>query len=345
MTPVFPPGTDWVTQFIDGLASLFSVAVIAAIKSLLLALGPSTEPDFHAILPAYNRMLGISLLLLGGVLAAALIERLLGGERGGGWNLVVRVVSAVSLACLGLPLIRYLAGYAWILSQVWDDDYVSGAQDLGHQVISAYNGAGAALPLGSALGLIFAGAISLLLALVVHVELFLRAALILVTATFVPFVAVLAIWPRFMGAASHLFEFLGALLLSKFVVATAVFVGFTLVVQGLHGPGADGSNVLVMGIAVLAVAALAPLALFQGLRLGHHAGAPLARGWTLAAGGYALATARRAAALGAPTARNLRKQIVTRGGPQLASLGGPRLAGFRSWVFDFGSRISRIVRP
>jgi hypothetical protein len=125
-------------------------------------------------------------------------------------------------------------------------------------------------------------------------------------------------------------------LLSKFVVATAVFVGFTLVVQGVHGPGAYGSNVMVMGIAVLAVAALAPLALFQGLRFGHHAGAPVARSWTFAAGGLAFAAAKRAASLGGPTAHTLRKQLLTRA--------GARFPGLRSRASDLGGRLRRYFR-
>lgn len=290
--PISP--SDWITQVVGALADLFAAAVVAGIKSLLSALGPTTEPDFHSIGGAYNRMLAIALLLVGAVIAAALIERLLHGPMGGGWNLVARSGAAVGLAFVGLPMIRYLAGYAALLGNAWDFDYVRSANELMQKVVAIYSSAGAQHEaMGTALGLIAAGGISLLLALVLQVELFLRAALLLVTATFIPFLAVLAIWPRFVSAAVHMLDFLGALLLSKFVIATSVYVGFSVLVAGLGHPGEGGSNVFVTGIAILAVAALAPLALFQGIRFGHHAAAPLARGWTLAAIGTSAGSLRR----------------------------------------------------
>src|SRR5205814_8116868 len=74
------------------------------------------------------------------------------------------------------------------------------------------------------------------LTVMVHLELVVRSALILTITTFVPLVGVMSIWPRLAKAATTMAEFLIGLLLSKFVVATAVYVGFRLVVNALVSP-------------------------------------------------------------------------------------------------------------
>jgi hypothetical protein len=304
---------------VSALADLLAAAVVAGIKGVISALGPSTEPDFGSIAGAYNRMLAISLLLVGAVIAAALIERLLRGPLGGGWNLVGRSATGVAAAFMGLPLLRYLAGYAALLGAAWGADYAGRAHDLGQRVVSIYTSASLGhQALGSALGLVAAGGLSLLLVLILEVELFLRAALLLVASTFVPFLAVLAIWPRFVSAAVHLVDFLTALLLSKFVIATSVYVGFAVLVAGLGRTGPGGGNVMVTGIAILAVAALAPLALFQGIRFGHHATAPLARSWTASGLGFAALGGRRVLGAGRQGYGLLRTEIRRRRGPGAA---------------------------
>src|SRR5207302_897976 len=85
----------------------------------------------------------------------------------------------------------------------------------------------------STFGLIFTAMSVSSLAVIVHLELVVRSALILTVTSFVPLVCVLAIWPRAAGAAATLAEFLLGLFLSKFVVATVVYVGFRLVVVAL----------------------------------------------------------------------------------------------------------------
>ena len=89
------------------------------------------------------------------------------------------------------------------------------------------------------------------------------------------------------SAASHLLEFLLGLLLSKFVVATAVYIGFRLILPSLLGVGSSGPNWMSSGIAILLIAAFAPVALFQGLRFAHHSAGSVARNWAGAAVGMA----------------------------------------------------------
>src|SRR5438552_11266387 len=126
----------------------------------------------------------------------------------------------------------------------------------------------------------------------VHLELVVRSALILTITSFVPLVSVMSIWPRLARAATTLSEFLIGLLLSKFVVATAVYVGFRLVVTALASPTDNDAteNWMASGVAVLLIAALSPLVIFQAVKLGHTSAGQVARGWVGGVAAFATPT-------------------------------------------------------
>ena len=107
-----------------------------------------------------------------------------------------------------------------------------------------------------------------------------RSALILTVTAFVPLVCALSIWPRMASSAVHLGEFLIGLLLSKIVVATALYVGLHLVVPALiKGPSTSGkADWMESGVAILLIAAFSPLVLFQGLRFAHGSASSVTRG-------------------------------------------------------------------
>jgi len=71
---------QWVNQIMIAIANWSTAAAVASIHWLLAGLGNSTEPDLSVIVPVYNRVLAISLLLLGALLllagAATLARRL-----------------------------------------------------------------------------------------------------------------------------------------------------------------------------------------------------------------------------------------------------------------------------
>jgi hypothetical protein len=270
------PGTptDWWGQLLAGLAQLAIADSQAMLASLLHSFGPATEPDFSAIGPVYDRMLAIALLLVGAVIAFALIERIAGGKDGAGAFVLARTLVAVFGAYCGLGLVEYLAGYAALLATTWSVDLGTLANRLGALSASgAVNGQSGT----SVLGLILTALLLTFLALLVYLELIVRSALVLVLTAFIPFVCVLAIWPRMASAAAHLIEFLVGLLLSKFVVATAVYIGFQLILPTLLGAKAGGPNWMESGIAVLLIAAFSPIALFQGIRFAHSTAGTAAR--------------------------------------------------------------------
>ena len=274
----------YVQAFELALARTSVEAAQSAVLALLGALGQSTEPDFSQLAPAYDRMLAIALLLVVFFASMAIVEYQLGGSQGAGFSAIPRTLVACFAAFVGLALLAYLESYAALLATAWTPDFLGQNAHLDQVVSRLYSVNQLSAPaLGSVFGLMLTAVLTVLLALFVYVELVLRAALILITTTFIPLVATMWIWPRLAGAASHMAQFLVGLLLSKFVIATAVYVGYSIIVKGLvDGAGGVASTGMVIGLATLAVAALAPMVLLQGVHFGHQASAPLARGWAMA---------------------------------------------------------------
>jgi hypothetical protein len=232
-------------------------------------------------------MLAIALLLAGAIVAMALIEQMLGGPRGAGWDVLPRTLAAVVAAVLGLGLVEYAAHYANLLAQAWDIAFAEHGLNLVQKIRETYQpSADVGQAFGSALGLILITLFTMVLVTLIAIELIIRSALILITTAFFPLVCVLAIWPRLSPALSHLAEFMTALLLSKFVIITAVYIGFSMVADGYGAPKGDTTNTsgMVAGLATLLIALFSPVVLLQGIRFAHTAGASTARAWT--SGGF-----------------------------------------------------------
>ncbi len=296
-----PSDLNFADQWLYSWAAAATLGAQGAISALLASFGDSTEPDFVAIASVYDRMLAVALLLVGAFIACGVIERVIGGPLGVGWNVIPRTLVAVFFAFCGLGVVQYLGHYAALLATTWSPDFLG----VNHQLSvlgAAYLHPGPHTKLtGEGLvGLILTALLTSLMALLVEIELVMRAALILIVTAFIPLVAAMSIWPRLAGAATHLGEFLVGLLLCKFVIATAVYIGFGLAVSGISAAGgsAQADNWLLSGLAVLCIAAFSPVVLVQGLRFTHSAPAALTRSWvatglSLLPVGSALQTGRR----------------------------------------------------
>jgi hypothetical protein len=274
--------SDFVNRLLLDLALAAVDAARAAVVGLLDSFGSTTEPDFSAVAPIYSRTLAIALLLVGAFIACALIERILGGPQGAGWAVIPRTVLAVFSACAGLEVVQYLAGYAALLATTWSPDMKSIAAHLSALAQIQANMANVGhVPIGGVIGLIFIALLMDFMAIVVYLELIVRAALTLMLVAFIPIVCVMAIWPRLAGAVTHLCEFLVGLLLCKFVIATVSYIGFALVIGGLQGqdPRNGQADWIVTGVAVLAIAAFSPVVMIQALRFTHATAGTVARGW------------------------------------------------------------------
>jgi hypothetical protein len=311
-----------VNSIVIAIANWSTAVAVASVQWLLAALGQSSEPDLSVIVPVYDRMLAISLLLVGGIMAVALIERLAWGSLGTGIALIPRVVAGCFFAYSGLAVLTYAAGYAALLATVWTPDFTALSKLLMHSVavsdaVVAHGTSGAHV---STFGLILTALTMSSLTVILHLELVVRSALILSVTAFVPLVSVLAIWPRAIGAATALAEFLVGLLLSKFVLATVVYVGFRLVVVALVSPtDTDATeNWMASGVAVLLIAAFSPVVIFSALRFAHGSAGSIARGWagtavSVAPAGKLLGSARDAVRpLTRPIGRHVSSKITAR---------------------------------
>jgi hypothetical protein len=307
-----------VNDVVIAIANWSTAAAVASIQWLVSGLGKASEPDLSVIVPVYDRVLAIALLLLGAIVAVALIDAIATGELRNGLVLVGRVVVACFGAYAGLALIKYVAGYAALLATTWTPDFSQLNNLLVHSV-AVSNGVvetGGTGPHVSTFGLIVTAMSVSCLAVMVHLELVVRSALILTVVAFVPLVCVVAIWPRAAGAATTLSEFLLGLFLSKFVVATVVYVGFRLVVVALTSTADTDTteNWMASGLAVLLIAAFSPLVVFSALRFTHHQAGSVARSFAGTAVAIAppIALTRGLTRLGQGMLRSANKLIDTR---------------------------------
>jgi hypothetical protein len=319
---------QWVNQILIAVANWSTAAAVASIQWLIAGLGQSSEPDLNVIVPVYDRVLAIALLLIGAVIAMALIERVAWGSLGAGLSLIPRVVAATCAAFAGLSIVKYVAGYAALLATTWTPDFKSLNNLLIHSVavtdaVVAHGGHGHHV---STFGLIVTAISVSSLTVMVHLELVVRSALILTVTAFVPLVCVLAIWPRAAGAATTLCEFLVGLLLSKFVVATVVYIGFRLVVVALTASTDTDTteNWMASGFAVLLIAAFSPVVIFSALRFAHGSAGSVARGFA----GTAVAMAPTGKLVG--SARSALRPFTQRIGRNIHSRITARLARRRA---------------
>jgi hypothetical protein len=294
----------YVTSMTDSIARWAAESAAAAILYLYHYVSQPTDPIYATLTPVYNRMLAIALLMTGALIAFALMERVLGGDRGAGAVVVIRTLAASAAAILGLPLVRYSINLGDLLATAWNGDVFTGANALVTQIVpSASAEPGAAL--GSSLGLILTALLTVFLALLVHLELVLRAALLSLTTAFLPLTCVLAIWPRLGGAIRHMVGFLLALILSKFVIATAMYLGVAMVVRSAAGSADDHSPALITGLATLVAALLSPVFLLQGLRFAEAGAAHASRS-------FAAGSARSARMITQRPGRGLAGSVLAR---------------------------------
>jgi hypothetical protein len=271
------PYSQYAAQTMQAITSWAIKDALWGISNLVRSFGDSTEPDFVALVPVYNRVLAISLLILGAVVAFGIIERIFGGQFGVGLAVVPRALVCVFFAYSGLAIVQYASVHAALLSHAWDKDLAP--------ALKPSLTAGAMVDPSqihlNVVALILMALLISFLALVVYLELIVRAALVLTIAAFVPLVCVLAIWPRMAGGALHMAEFMIGLLLSKFVVATAFVVGLSLLLPGVLGvaPNHGKADWMASGFAVLLITAISPVAIFAGIKFAHGNAGSVARSW------------------------------------------------------------------
>jgi hypothetical protein len=277
VTPYGDPYASYANQIVQAITAWAIKDALWGISNLMHSFGDATEPDLVALVPVYNRVLAISLLILGAVVAFGIVERIFGGSLGLDLSVVPRVVACVFFAYSGLAIVQYATVHAALLGHAWDKEL---AMANPNGVVSAGSIDPSQIHL-NVVALILMALLISFLALVVYLELIVRAALVLTITAFVPLVCVLAIWPRMAGGAVHLAEFVIGLLLSKFVVATAFVVGLSLLLPAVLGvaPNNGKADWMASGFAILLITAISPIALFQGIKFAHGTAGTVTRGW------------------------------------------------------------------
>ena len=122
MNPTGNYYSHWVEQVTRELATWAIKDALWGISNLMHSFGDATEPDFIAIVPVYNRILAVSLLVLAAVVAFGIVERIFGGQLGIGSSVVPRVVACVFFAYTGLAIVRYASAQAALLGHIWDKE-------------------------------------------------------------------------------------------------------------------------------------------------------------------------------------------------------------------------------
>src|SRR5881397_2391813 len=172
---------DLVNSLAIAVANWSTAMAVESVRWLIASLGQATEPDLGAIVPVYDRVLAISLLIVGAVIALALIERIAWSSQGTGLSLIPRVIAACFFAYAGLSAVRYLASYAALLATAWTPDFTYMSSTLIHNVAGsdAVAQSGGAGPHVSTFGLVVTALSLSFLTVIVHLELVVRSALIL----------------------------------------------------------------------------------------------------------------------------------------------------------------------
>jgi hypothetical protein len=124
--------------------------------------------------------------------------------------------------------------------------------------------------------LLLGALLTAVLALVVWIELILREAAIYFSVAFLPIALAGAVWPRTAHWSKRLAEWLAAIILAKFAIATAFALAGSMLGHARSGTG--GLSALLAGCAVLLLAALSPWVLLRLIPFVEQAAGGLHRG-------------------------------------------------------------------
>ena len=248
---------DLVVQFVFGLIADAVAAVTGAIVS---AMDSTTAVDlnggfFPALTPIRQTVLGMSMALVLALFFISIVRSLAAGEPGAIIRAaLVDVPSAMLLMVVSVTV-------AWILIRIVDEASLAVTGDVGAAmgeftaslvVVDALTGAGL-------LGIIF-GLLFVVGAILVWLQLMVRAALIYILIVLAPLGFATRAHPGTRQIARRTIEMGIALILSKFGVAVAFGVGATAIESSngvIEGEGVDLTGMMV-GVAVMLMAAFMP---------------------------------------------------------------------------------------
>ncbi|HUP68576.1 MAG TPA: type IV secretion system protein [Acidimicrobiales bacterium] len=310
-----PPGVGVIRDFVGGVAGWGFDRITAGIAAWVLGalgsfiegilgfLSTSARPDVQSVWFAGPDSPYASVRAIAGALMVAfallgLVSGLLKGDAGGmarriavGLPLtVVAMVATTAVVAKGLALTDALS------AEVLDPAGSDAASFLG-AISSGASGT------GGGFAVVVVALVGVVAGLVVWVELLVRSALVYLLVALSPLAFATTVWPATKGVARRLVELLVAVVVSKLVVCIALATGVAALAGAVgEGRGPDsagmagGLGALIVGCAVLAMAAFSPFVVLRLMPLAEAAvvaqglsRAPM-RGATSAMATYATAT-------------------------------------------------------
>jgi len=227
-----------VETVISGLAGAVVGAVADLTTSVLGFFWDAAEPDltgawFYGTDAPYWHMVALSMPLLLAFFLAGVIQGVLKGDVGG---MVRMALLRLPGSVLGMGVTVVLADALLEATDDMSASLLAGFRDDVEQVavVLARLAIGGSLPM-MVLILVF-GAVGLLAAVVLVVELFVRAALLYLVAVFSPLVYAAAVWEPLRGGVRKLGEVAFALIISKLAIAAALAVSSAALVAAWKGP-------------------------------------------------------------------------------------------------------------
>ena len=264
-------GWSW-EQVADGIARWVLGAIAEMINGVLNFLKTTTRPDvtdawFSGSGSPYAAVRNVSAVLLIGFLLAGIIQGLVAGDTSG---MIRRVGVDAPVAVLGMIATTVVVDVLLDLTDSLSTAVLGNATGPTLSFIEGF-GVGAQLLTGG-FSTVIIGLIAVVAAVMVWIELMVRASLMYLLVALSPLAFAASVWPAAKGVLRRLVELMLAVIVSKLVISIALAVG----VAALGGAGsaagpepgvgewaAQGLGTLVVGTSILCLAAFSPFVVLK----------------------------------------------------------------------------------
>ena len=264
-------GWSW-EQVADGIARWVLGAIAEMINGVLNFLKTTTRPDvtdawFSGSGSPYAAVRNVSAVLLIGFLLAGIIQGLVAGDTSG---MIRRVGVDAPVAVLGMIATTVVVDVLLDLTDSLSTAVLGNATGPTLSFIEGF-GVGAQLLTGG-FSTVIIGLVAVVAAVMVWIELMVRASLMYLLVALSPLAFAASVWPAAKGVLRRLVELMLAVIVSKLVISIALAVG----VAALGGAGsaagpepgvgewaAQGLGTLVVGTSILCLAAFSPFVVLK----------------------------------------------------------------------------------
>ncbi len=264
----------------EGIAGWVLGAVAFFVEGAIDFLRTSARPDVEGAWFAgpgspYATVRNVAAVLLAGFVFLGLIQGLLHGDAAG---MVRRMAGNLPLAVAGMVVTTVVAARLLDLTDAMSDAVLASSDE---QALHFMSGFGAAVIVGTqGFAAVVIGLVAVVAALVLWVELIVRASLVYLLVAISPLGFAATLWPAARGFLRKTIEILLAVIVSKFVICVALAIGVAaLSGAGTAGePGAGmgagaGASVgsLMVGAVLLGLAAFSPFVVLKLIPLAEAA--------------------------------------------------------------------------